>query len=176
MTVGILELPDAVSLRPMAEIDIPAICDLHARSFTELADNVHTAEQVLAHVGLIRDAAYIDELRRCHMTVAEAAHGLVATSGWLIVEDEPGTARIRKVFVHPAMARRGLGTMMVQNAERQAAEAGYPRLIVRANINAIGLYTRLGYSALRKDVMLGANGVPLPVVMMEKQGCRPRVL
>jgi ribosomal protein S18 acetylase RimI-like enzyme len=67
------------------------------------------------------------------------------------------------------MARRGLGTMMVRHAEQQARDAGYPRLIVRANINAVGLYTALGYVPFRKDVMLGANGVQLPVVMMEKQ-------
>jgi hypothetical protein len=100
MTTDTLGAPDAIALRPMTEADVDAICDLHVRSFAGLAEDFHSAEQILAHVGLIRDASYIDDLRQCHITVAEVAHGLVATSGWNIVGDEPGTARIRKVFVH----------------------------------------------------------------------------
>lgn len=170
MTVESLEMVDAITLHPMEEADIAGICDLHARSFAALADDWHSAEQILAHVGLIQNPTYIDDLLQSHITVAQVEHGLVATSGWLIVDEQPGTARIRKVFVHPAMARRGLGSMMVRHAEQQALDAGYPRLIVRSNINAVGLYTKLGYEPVKRDVMLGANGVQLPVVMMEKRG------
>jgi ribosomal protein S18 acetylase RimI-like enzyme len=168
MKAAVLMAQEAIALRPMRDADIPAIRDLHARAFATLARDWHTPEQIAAHVALIQDTPYPDDLWRSHITIAEVKHDVVATSGWLVVQGEPRTARIRKVFVDPAMARRGLGSMMVRHAEQQAREAGFDRLIVRANINAVGLYTKLGYAETAKSTMMAADGIELPVMMMEK--------
>jgi len=170
MSVLSLSESDSFSflLRPMAEEDIPTVQTLHAASFATLAHDWHTPGQIAAHVALIKSVDYIDELLRCHMTLACRHTNILATAGWMAVPDAAQTARIRKVFVHPQMARQGLGSMLVRHVERQARWAGYRRLIVRANINAVGLYTRLGYAAIGRDTMAVANGVDLPVIMMEK--------
>jgi len=168
MTAIKLLTDDRMTLSAMTERDIPAIRELHARSFAMLARDWHTPEQIVAHVGLINRTDYADDLRRSHITIARVTHEIVATSGWLAVTGQSETARIRKVFVHPAMARRGLGSMMVNHAEDAARNAGYKRLIVRANINAVGLYAKLDYAPLHRDLMMGANGVELPVLMMQK--------
>ena len=169
MTTSPVATPlDAISLRPMRDEDSAAVRSLHARAFAGLATDWHTPQQIAAHVALIQDAAYLDDLRRSHMTLAHVRQVMVATSGWLMVDGTPATARIRKVFVDPAMARRGLGSLMVGHAEQQAREAGCRRLIVRANINAVGLYVRLGYRETEKGTMAAAGGVELPIVMMEK--------
>ena len=159
-----------IALRPMAEADIPAVRALHARSFAALARDRHTPAQIAAHVALIEAADYADDLRRSHMMLARDADGaLLATAGWLAVEDEPGTARIRKVFVDPGAARRGLATRLVIDAEARARAAGFTRLIVRANINAVPLYEKLGYAPLSTGAMDTGSGVALPVLFMEKR-------
>jgi putative acetyltransferase len=73
-----------------------------------------------------------------HLVLALSAPSeIVASAGWIAVPDEPGTARVRKVFVHPSLARRGLATRLILDAERRALAAGYARLMVRANLNAV---------------------------------------
>ena len=118
-----------IALRPMAEADIPAVRALHARSFAALARDAHTPAQIAAHVALIEAADYADDLRRSHLVLAWGADGaLLATAGWLAVDVGPGTARIRKVFVDPEAARRGLATRLVVDAEARARAAGFQAL------------------------------------------------
>jgi putative acetyltransferase len=154
--------------RAMVDADITAVRELHTRSFAGLAQAAHTEAQIAGHVALIEDEAYVDELRCCHIGLALDGERIVATAGWLEMLEKTATARIRKVFVDPALARRGLGSRMVRRAEAEALRAGYRRLIVRANLNAVPLYEKLGYVASGEAQMAVPGGVTLPVVMMEK--------
>ena len=159
---------DDLALRPMTEGDIAAVRALHNRSFAVLARAHHTSVQIAAHEVAIAAAAYADDLRRSNIVLALRAADIVATAGWLAVAEEPGTARIRKVFVDPALARRGLATRLVRDAEDRARAAGHTRIIVRANVNAVPLYAKLAYVKLRDGTMEVAPGVTLPVVFMAK--------
>lgn len=152
----------------MAADDVPAVRALHAASFAALARDWHTPAEIAGHLAWIAAEAYADELARCRMTLAWRDGELVATAGWMALTETPDAARIRKVFVHPRAARRGLGSLLVRRAERAARWAGRYRLIVRANVNAVPLYARLGYVPTGHDAMVVADGVRLPVVMMEK--------
>jgi len=159
--------PD-VSVRSIRAEDVPHVRALHARSFAELARDHHTPEQIEAHAQLVLADSYQDELLSNNLLVAEAEGHIVGTAGWCAVADAPGTARIRKVFVAPEVAGRGLGRLLVGEAEKQALESGYARFVVRANANAVGFYVRLGYRTIRSGRMPAADGVELPVTFMEK--------
>lgn len=163
----------AVTFRYMANADLPAVRALHGRSFAALARDWHTQEQIAGHIALIDSVAYETELQRCHVELALRDDEIVATSGWIAVRERPGTARIRKVFVHPDIARCGLGSHMVCRAEAAARRSGYGRMIVRANINAVPLYTKLGYIKIDDVMMDVGGGVMLPAVMMEKPNAEP---
>lgn len=162
--------PDLPGLtrRAYAPDDLDAVVALHIRAFTLLGRDSHSGAQIDGHTALIRDAAYPADLERSHPTLAFADGRLVATAGWLAMSDRPETARIRKVFVEPGVARRGLASWMVREAERAAAEAGYPRFFVRANLNAVPLYRRLGYTDVEAGSMETPAGVGLPVLFMRK--------
>jgi putative acetyltransferase len=163
-----MTLVDDLALRPMAEADIAPVRALHNRSFAALAQAHHTAAQIAAHEAAIAAPDYADDLRRSNIMLALCGSEIVATAGWLAVADEPGTARIRKVFVDPALARRGLASRLVRDAEDRARAAGHTRIIVRANLNAVPLYAKLGYVRLRDGTMEVAPGIALPVVFMAK--------
>lgn len=164
-------MTDAFILRPATPADFPKVRDLHARSFAELARGHHDEAQIAGHIALIRSAAYADEMRGAHLAVAiDAAGRIVATAGWQAMAERPGTARIRKVFVEPVLARRGLGRRMVVDAEARARQAGLADLYVRANINAVPLYLGLGYRETGEGTMPVCGGLALPVVFMEKTG------
>jgi putative acetyltransferase len=158
-------------LQPLSEARLHEVRGLHALSFEVLAAAVHSPEQIRAHVRYVRAEAYADELRACHLMTALLPDGaLVATAGWNPVEDAPATARIRKVFVRPDLARHGLGRRMVLDAEARARADGRGRLIVRANVNAVPLYHALGYREDETGTMAVADGVELPVIFMSKDG------
>ena len=149
--------------------DLPAIRRLHALSFATLAVDEHSPAQIAAHTALTEAPEYQADVLASHLMLALSSEdGIVATAGWIAVPEEPGTARIRKVFVHPDWARRGLASRLVRDAESRAHAAGYPRIIVRANRNAVPLYRKLGYKTLREGVMPAPGGIELPVMFMEK--------
>lgn len=157
------------SLRPYDKSDRAAVCALHVHAFEHLAATHHTSAQLAAHSAMTRDAAYAADLAASHLALAVRESGaIIATAGWIAVAGEAGTARIRKVFVHPDLARRGLASHMVRDAGARAEAAGYPRLVVRANINAVPLYRKLGYETLREGEMDAGGGIALPVHFMAK--------
>jgi putative acetyltransferase len=164
-------VPLEVSLRPARDKDLAAIKALHALAFTSLAADHHSAEQLEAHQHLIEGPDYDHDIRRSHLMLAVTPTGeIVGSAGWIEVPEEPSTARIRKVFVHPRLARRGLASLLVREAERRAIAAGHTRIIVRSNVNAVPLYRKLGYVPLRSGDMATPSGVALPVLFMEKAG------
>jgi putative acetyltransferase len=162
---------ESLTLEPLTEARLHEVRALHALSFEVLAAAVHSHEQMAAHLKYMRADAYADELRGCRLAMALLPDGaLVATAGWTPVEGTPATARIRKVFVRPDLARRGIGRRMVLDAEARARDAGHRLLVVRANVNAVPLYHSLGYREERSGTMPVADGEELPVVFMSKDG------
>lgn len=163
-----MTLPDRTTLHVYTPADLEEVRRLHALAFRQLAASHHDAAQIAAHEALIVAPDYAADVARSNLVLARhETDGLIATAGWLALEDRPHTARIRKVFVHPGWARKGLATALVQAAEKAAAAAGYPNLFVRANVNAVPLYQALGYRAEASGIM-PAGSAELPVVYMSR--------
>jgi putative acetyltransferase len=160
----------ALEIRRLSEGDLDAVQDLHVRAFSDLARDWHTPEQIRAHVRAIQHPAYRDELLVNNILCAMGPRDrILGTAGWRPQPDRDDTARIRKVFVDPALARQGLGSRLVRAAENRARAVGFIHFYVRANMNAVALYTRLGYSEIEQGTMTVADGVTLPVMYMEKR-------
>lgn len=158
--------PD-ITFLPYTPDALDQVRQLHATSFEVLARHAHSPEQVAAHTRFTQSDDYAQDLLRSHVLMA-CFHGqVVATSGWIDFLEQPATARLRKVFVHPDMAGAGLGRRMVRAAEDAARDAGLRKFHVRANINARGFYERMGYLPHKMGIM-PACGVELPVLFMKK--------
>lgn len=168
MTLEATGLPAGFIARAYGDGDAAAVRALHAAAFWALAASCHDEAQIAAHEGLIRAPDYAADLAASHLLLAfDEEARLAATAGWIAAADRPGFGRIRKVFVRPDLARRGLASAMVRDAERRARAAGCTGIMVRANVNATPLYARLGYLATRSGVMATPAGIDLPVVFME---------
>jgi GNAT superfamily N-acetyltransferase len=78
-------------------------------------------------------------------------------------------AKIRAFFIHPAWARRGIGSMILEACEAAARAAGFTRYEMGATLTGVKLFEARGYVALEHLEVPLANGESLPVVHMEKQ-------
>ncbi|HEY4133598.1 MAG TPA: GNAT family N-acetyltransferase [Alphaproteobacteria bacterium] len=164
-------IPDlsGVRLRSYAADDLSAVRALHRLSFARLATPRYAPAQVAAHDALIDTEDYAADLARSHLQVAELPGlRIVGTAGWVALAEEPGTARIRKLFVSPAVARRGLATRLLSQAEGAAKAAGHSHFLLRAYLNAVPFYEAQGYRADQPGVMALADGLEMPVLFMSK--------
>jgi GNAT superfamily N-acetyltransferase len=181
------------TLRPATAADLDAIRVLIAESVRGLQHEYSEGqrEQALASVftpdtQLIADGTYY-VMETAEGSVMEAADGmLVACGGWswrqtlyggdhhhasrnsARLDAATDAAKIRAFFVHPAWARRGLGTRLLQACERAALEAGFRRCEMGATLSGVPLYERHGYRRLAEILVDLPGGERLPVVRMEK--------
>jgi putative acetyltransferase len=157
-------LASHVILRPYAASDRERLLALRSLAFSELASAHYSREELAAARAHAEEPSYAQDLQNCNLMLAVDQDGVVlGAAGWSAQDDEPGTARIRKVFVHP-----GLGTTLVRDAERRARAAGYERFIVRSSLNAVLFYQKLGYRIVEMANVPRPSDIRLPVVVMRK--------
>src|SRR5580698_7564087 len=165
--------------------DVPGLHALIARSIRELGACDYTQPQIEAALQgafgvdttLIRDGTYF-------VAVTEADE-IVACGGWsrrrtLFGSDARGerdeswldprteAARIRAFFVDPAHARRGLGRMILERSEAEAARAGFSRLELMATLPGVRLYEKCGYLAGASILHPLSDGLSIVFVPMAK--------
>ena len=148
-------------LRPLVAADLQALRALHDASFAGLA-RAYDAGVAAAHAALVAEPAYAEDVLRSDLWVAERDGRLLGSAGWLMQGD---AARIRKVFIHPDAARQGLATRLVRAAE---VRSGAARFVLRAYLDAVPLYRRLGYTADMPGTMELPGGLAMPVLFMRQ--------
>lgn len=149
-------------LRPATAADEPFLHDLIARSIRELGADDYTPAQIEAALlgafgidtQLIRDQTYFvietgtGEIVGCggwsrRKTLFGSDTREVRDDSWL----DPATdaARIRAFFIDSRHARRGLGRMLLDHCEAEAARAGFTNFSLMATLPGKRLYEACGY-------------------------------
>ncbi len=83
----------------------------------------------------------------------------------MLVEEQPGTVRLRQMAVLNDVQGKGIGRALMNFAENIARDRGYKILRMHARANAIGFYEKVGYQ-VRGDQFFE---VTIPHYVMEKQ-------
>lgn len=150
-------------LRLAAMKDQQAITSLIGQSVRRLALHDYTSQQIdLAlqsawglDTQLIIDKTYF---------VVEENHQIIAAGGWSFrktlfgnnsetdrnpekLDPTHDAAKIRAFFVHPDYARRGIGSVMMQECELAAIEMGFSQLELMSTLPGIPLYQTHGFVA-----------------------------
>jgi GNAT superfamily N-acetyltransferase len=86
-----------------------------------------------------------------------------------LLDPQRDAAKIRAFFIHPAWARRGVGSMILQACEEAARAAGFTRYEMGATLTGAKLFGAKGYIAVKPISIPLANGESLPVIHMEKR-------
>ncbi len=174
-------------LRTATAEDVPEICALIEASVRGLQAGDYSPAQIegaLATVftvdsHLIADGTYL---------VAHAAGGeLAGCGGWScrktlyggdhqVEEIEPDrlnpdtdAAKVRAIFVHSGFARRGLGSAILDAAEKAAWERGFRRFEMASTLTGVPLYWQRGYREVGRMAVPVGNGERIEVVRMVKE-------
>lgn len=86
-----------------------------------------------------------------------------------LLDPRHDAAKIRAFFIHPAWARRGIGSLILEACENAAKSAGFQRFEMGATLTGVRLFRARGYVALENLSVPLPNGEFLPVVRMSKQ-------
>lgn len=171
-------------LRPAQFTDIPALRALIAASVQGLQTGDYSDAQRQAALTtvfgvdtqLITDGTYF---------AVEDGTALTGCGGWSFRrtlhgsddgrqrDDTPldparDAARIRASFVHPAWARRGVASLLLDACEQAARRAGFTRLELAATVTGVALYQAHGFIESERLSVPLAGAEALPIVRMEK--------
>jgi N-acetylglutamate synthase-like GNAT family acetyltransferase len=86
-----------------------------------------------------------------------------------LLDPKCDAAKIRAFFIHPAWARRGVGSKILEACEAAAREAGFRRYEMGATLTGAKLFGAKGYVALEKIEVPLKNGLSLSVIHMTKR-------
>jgi GNAT superfamily N-acetyltransferase len=181
-------------MRPLLRLalpaDVPALEALIARSAHALSVGFYTQPQIDA---VTREVFGVDSQLVADGTyfAVESDGEIVACGGWgkrstgyggdqakskpeRLLDPATEAAKIRAFFVDPAMARRGLGTLLMAHCAQAAAAAGFTRLELVATMPGVPLYEALGFEPVERfDLALAQGTVMVPVLLMSR-GLVPR--
>lgn len=171
-------------IRLATRADIPAIQELIAASVRDLQAEDYSESQRRHALGSVFgvDSTLIDD--RTYF-VAVAGSQLCACGGWScratpfgsdrsperddsMLDPTRDAARIRALFVHPAFARRGLGSSILRECEIAAKAAGFRRAELTATVTGARLFRVHGFTEIEQINLQLANGEALPVLRMQK--------
>ncbi|MDE3201055.1 MAG: GNAT family N-acetyltransferase [Acidobacteriota bacterium] len=85
-----------------------------------------------------------------------------------LLDPKVDAAKVRAIFVHPAFARQGLGSMILAHVEAEAAAAGFTRYEMGSTLTGVPLYRLKGYVEVEEIHVPLKNGEVLPVIKMVK--------
>jgi predicted GNAT family N-acyltransferase len=124
-----------------------------------------TTEEELAAAMAIRRAVFVEEQaiplnEEFDARDADAEHLLIVADDGTpvatcrVFADDgagDGTARLGRLAVLPRARRRGLASRMIAACEERARAAGATRMVLDAQVSAMPLYERSGYTAQGED-------------------------
>jgi GNAT superfamily N-acetyltransferase len=176
-----------VRVRNATEADVPQLRKLIEASVRGLQAQDYSPAQI---DGALRSVYGVDSQLILDGTyfIAETSEEplIVACGGWSkrktlyggdqfagredsLLDPARDAAKIRAFFVHPAWARRGLGTMILQSCEDAAISAGFKSLEMGATLSGVAFYRARGYREVENQTVPLANGESLPIVRMRKK-------
>jgi GNAT superfamily N-acetyltransferase len=184
---------DDLHYRLATPADIPHLGPLIEASIRGLQTNDYSSSQIEQAIGtwlgldtqLVADQTYFAVEVRHNPDHRPTIGNLTACGGWsrrktpygsdhrpnrddAFLDPRTDAAKIRAFFVHPAWARRGIGSRILDLCEQAAQAEGFTRCEMGATLTGIPLYRRHGYVEQERVDLPLANGELLPIVRMTK--------
>ena len=77
-------------------------------------------------------------------------------------------AKIRAMYTHPDWSRKGVGTLILEIAEKEASNSGFKRCELMATLSGIHLYKARGYIVVDEIIYKSKQGNSVKMFKMTK--------
>jgi putative acetyltransferase len=152
-----------LALRPYLPADAPLAAEIFRASIEELTGDDYSASQQDAWASMADDVEEFGARLANSLTLLGTIDG--SPVGFASLE---GNERIDMLYVHPAAAGHGVGTLLIDALEKLAAARGAGKLSAEVSDSAEGFFKRRGFvPQQRNSVPLGNEW--LANTTMEKQ-------
>lgn len=132
-------------LRPFLPDDVPMLAAIFAASIQELTRDDYSEAQQEAWMAAAETEEFGKRLA-ADLTLIATLDG--SPVGFASLR---GTDHIRMLYVHPAVGRRGIATMLVDALEKLASGRGAAALTVDASDTAQNFFAKRGYTAQQRN-------------------------
>jgi putative acetyltransferase len=152
-----------LGLRPFLPEDTPLLIEIFRASIEDLTGDDYSQAQQQAWASAADDEEAFGSRLAQRLTLVATLEGSVV--GFIALE---GKDHIDMLYVHPAVAGQGVGTMLVDALEKLAASRGTARLVVDASDSARDFFLGRGYVAQQRN-SVSRQGEWLSNTTMEKR-------
>ena len=137
-----------LAMRPMLPADVPLLAEIFRASIEELAGEDYSEAQQQAWAATADDEQAFAARLVSDLTLIATLDG--SPVGFASLK---GPDRIEMLYVHPAVVRQGVGSMLVEALEKLATARGTKRLTVDASDTASGFFDKRGYVAQQRNTV-----------------------
>jgi putative acetyltransferase len=141
-----------LALRPFLAEDTPLLREIFRDSIEELTGDDYTEVQQEAWASVADDEAAFGKKLGSQLTLIATLEGSPVGFASLA-----GGNTIDMLYVHPAAAGQGVGTMLVDALEKLAGSRGAGKLSVDASDSARGFFEKRGYVAQQRNTVVLAG-------------------
>lgn len=132
-------------LRPFLPDDVPMLAAIFVASIQELTGDDYSEAQQEAWMAAAETEEF-GKLLAADLTLIATLDG--SPVGFASLR---GTDHIRMLYVHPAVSRQGIATMLVDALEKLAGGRGAAALTVDASDTAQNFFAKRGYTAQQRN-------------------------
>jgi putative acetyltransferase len=136
------------ALRPFLPDDAPVLAEIFRASIGGLAAEDYSESQVDAWAGAADDEDEFGARLASSLTLVVTMEGSAVGFASL---NKPG--HIDLLYVHPAVAGKGAGSMLVDALVKLATVRGAVKLTVEASDNAQEFFRRRGFKAMQRNTV-----------------------
>jgi putative acetyltransferase len=134
------------ALRPFLPADTPVLAEIFRASVTELTGEDYSEAQREAWAAVADNEEVFAQKLGGQLALVATMEG--SPVGFATLE---GTDKIDTLYVHPAAAGHGVGTILIDALEKLAGARGATKLAVDASDTARGFFEKRGYIAQQRN-------------------------
>ncbi|WP_457091078.1 N-acetyltransferase family protein [Microvirga sp. P5_D2] len=149
-------------LRPFLPADLPLLIEIYQASIEGLTAEDYSEAQQEAWMAQAEDENFAETLAKSLTLVATVEGSPV---GFIALKDNE---LIAFLYVHPAVAGQGIGTMLYDAVEKLAGARNAPRLVGEVTDNAQPFFQKHGFQPQRRTT-LSLGDEWLATTTMEKR-------
>jgi putative acetyltransferase len=140
------------ALRPYLPQDTPMLAEIFRASVEELTGDDYNPAQQEAWAALADDLEEFATRLGKHLTLIATMQG--SPVGFISLD---GPTEIGLLYVHPAVARQGIGKMLYDAVEKLSASRGVAQLAVDASDTAREFFERRGFTPEQRNTISVGN-------------------